>query len=107
KVIFCAGNRGYGKQVTIKYGSGYTTYYGHLSRYARGVKKGKRVKQKQIIGYVGSTGLATGPHLDYRISKNGRFLNPLTIKSPPISTIRRKHWADFETQRDYLASSLR
>jgi murein DD-endopeptidase MepM/ murein hydrolase activator NlpD len=107
KVIFCAWNRGYGKQVTIKHGNGYTTYYGHLSRYARGVKKGKRVKQKQIIGYVGSTGLATGPHLDYRISKNGRFLNPLTIKSPPISTIRRKHWADFETQRDYLASSLR
>jgi N-acetylmuramoyl-L-alanine amidase len=107
KVIFCAWNRGYGKQVTIKHGSGYTTYYGHLSRYARGVKKGKRVKQKQIIGYVGSTGLATGPHLDYRISKNGRFLDPLKMKSPPVTTIRRNHWADFEAQRDHLASFLR
>jgi N-acetylmuramoyl-L-alanine amidase len=107
RVIFCGWNRGYGKQVTIRHPNGYTTYYGHLSRYARGMKKGKRVKQKQIIGYVGSTGLATGPHLDYRISKSGRFLDPLKIKSPPISSISGEHWPDFETERDYLASFLR
>jgi N-acetylmuramoyl-L-alanine amidase len=107
KVVFCGWNRGYGKQAAIKHGNGYTTYYGHLSRYARGIRKGKRVKQKQIIGYVGSTGLATGSHLDYRISKNGKFLDPLKMKSPPISSIRREQWADFEAKRDYLVSLLR
>jgi N-acetylmuramoyl-L-alanine amidase len=107
KVVFCEWNRGYGKQVAIKHGNGYTTYYGHLSRYGRGIKKGKRVKQKQIIGYVGSTGLTTGPHLDYRISKNGTFLDPLRMKSPPISSIRKEHVADFEAKRDHLASLLR
>ncbi len=107
KVVFCGWNRGYGKQVTIKHGNGYTTYYGHLSRYARGIKKGRRVKQKQIIGYVGSTGIATGPHLDYRISKNGKFLDPLKMKSPPISFLRGERLADFEYKRDHLASLLR
>ncbi len=107
KVVFRGWNRGYGRQVAIKHGNGYTTYYNHLSRYGRGIKKGKRVKQKQIIGYVGSTGLATGPHLDYRIAKNGKFLDPLKMKSPPISSIDSKHRADFEAERDYLASLLR
>ncbi|MFB0508440.1 MAG: N-acetylmuramoyl-L-alanine amidase [Thermodesulfobacteriota bacterium] len=107
KVVFIDWNRGYGKQVTIKHGSGYTTHYGHLSRYALGIKKGKRVKQKQIIGYVGSTGIATGPHLDYRISKNGKFLDPLKMKSPPISSLQGEPLADFESKRDYLASLLR
>jgi N-acetylmuramoyl-L-alanine amidase len=107
KVVFCGWNRGYGKQVTIKHGNGYTTYYGHLSRYARGIRKGKRVKQKQIIGYVGATGLATGPHLDYRISKNGKFLDPLKMKSPAISSLRGEPLADFEAERDYWASLLR
>ena len=107
RVVFRGWNRGYGKQITIKHGNGYTTYYGHLSRYARGIKKGKWVKQKQIIGYVGSTGLATGPHLDYRISRNGKFLDPLKMKSPPISSIRRQQLADFEAERNYLVSLLR
>jgi N-acetylmuramoyl-L-alanine amidase len=107
KVVFCGRNRGYGKQVTIRHGNGYTTYYGHLSRYARGIRKGKRVKQKQVIGYVGSTGLVTGPHLDYRISKNGKFLDPLKMKSPPISSLRGDHLEVFRDERDHLASLLR
>ncbi len=107
KVVFCGWNRGYGKQVTIKHGNGYTAYYGHLSRYAPGIKKGKRVKQKQVIGYVGSTGIATGPHLDYRISKNGRFLDPLKMKSPPISSLRGDHLEVFRAERNHLASLLR
>jgi len=107
KVVFCGRNRGYGKQVTIRHGNGYTTYYGHLSRYARGIRKGKRVKQKQVIGYVGSTGLVTGPHLDYRISKNGKFLDPLKMKSPPISSLRGDHLEVFRAERDHLASLLR
>jgi N-acetylmuramoyl-L-alanine amidase len=107
KVILCEWNRGYGKHVAIRHGNGYVTYYGHLSRYARGIRKGKRVKQKQIIGYVGSTGVATGPHLDYRISRNGKFLDPLKMKSPPISALRGEHLEVFKTERDHLASLLR
>jgi N-acetylmuramoyl-L-alanine amidase len=107
KVVLCEWNRGYGNQIKIRHGNGYTTYYGHLSRYARKIKKGKRVKQKQIIGYVGSTGLATGPHLDYRISRNGKFLDPFKMKSPPISSLRGERLANFESKRDYLASLLR
>ncbi len=107
KVVFCGWNQGYGRQVTVKHGNEYTTYYAHLSRYGRGIRKGKRVKQKEIIGYDGSTGLATGPHLDYRISRNGKFLDPLKMKSPPISSIRKEHVAEFEAERDHLASLLR
>jgi murein DD-endopeptidase MepM/ murein hydrolase activator NlpD len=107
KVIFCGRNRGYGKQVTIKHGNSYMTYYGHLSRFARGIRKGIRVKQKQVIGYVGSTGIATGPHLDFRISKNGKFLDPLKMKSPPSSSLRGEHLANFMAERDRLASLLR
>ncbi len=106
KVVFCGRNSGNGKQVTLSHGNGYSTYYNHLSRYGSGIRQGMKVKQKQIIGYVGSTGLATGPHLDFRISKNGRFLDPLTMKSPPTSTISGESWEDFEAQRDYLTSLL-
>ncbi len=63
-VVQCGWNGGFGKQVVLKHRNGYMSYYGHLSNFARGIKKGVRVKQKQIIGYVGSTGLSTGPHLD-------------------------------------------
>ncbi|MFC1584687.1 M23 family metallopeptidase [Fibrobacterota bacterium] len=72
---------GYGKTVKIQHKGKFNTYYGHLSGYARGLGPGSRVKQGQLIGYVGSTGLATGPHLDYRVEKNGRYINPRKIKS--------------------------
>jgi N-acetylmuramoyl-L-alanine amidase len=107
KVIFCGWNRGNGKQIKIRHGNGYVTYYNHLSRYARGIRKGRRVRQKQTIGYVGATGLATGPHLDYRMSKHGKFLDPLKMKSPPTSSVRAEHWEDFQARRDYLASQLK
>ena len=68
---------GFGKQVILRHMNGYKTYYGHLSRYGPGIRKEVRAEQKQIIGYVGSTGLSTGPHLDYRITKDGLFRNPL------------------------------
>ncbi|MDR0401891.1 MAG: M23 family metallopeptidase [Endomicrobium sp.] len=68
-------NGGFGKLIIIKHSDNYETYYGHLSRYEKGIKKGIEVKRRQIIGYVGSTGLATGPHLDFRIKHNGEFLN--------------------------------
>ncbi len=82
KVVFKGWNGGYGNQVIIQHGSKYKTYYGHLSRFARGIKKGKYVTQGNIIGYVGSTGLSTGPHLDFRIKKGGSWIDPLKLDPP-------------------------
>jgi len=81
-VVLCGWNGGYGKAVVLRHRNGYTTQYGHLSRFGPGIRVGKQVKQKQIIGYVGSTGLSTGPHLDYRLAKQGRFKNPLKETFP-------------------------
>lgn len=78
---------GYGNLIILKHPNGYETYYGHLSKYAKGVKRGVKVKQGQVIGYVGSTGTSTGPHLDFRIKKNSKFLNFLKIKTPPSLTL--------------------
>jgi len=75
-------NGGYGKHVVLKHVRGYQSMYGHLSRISPGVKKGKSIRQKQIIGYVGSTGLSTGPHLDFRLTKSGVYRNPLKEISP-------------------------
>jgi murein DD-endopeptidase MepM/ murein hydrolase activator NlpD len=87
-VVKWVGRKGQnGKMVKIKHNQVYTSYYLHLSRYAKGVKRGVEVGQGQLIGYVGATGLATGPHLDFRLSKRGRYINPLThdsITAPPI-----------------------
>ena len=71
-----------GKTIKLRHGGGYRTSYLHLYRYARGIRRGGRVLQGQVIGYVGSTGLSTGPHLDYRITRRGRYLNPLKAKLP-------------------------
>lgn len=71
----------YGKYVKIRHANGYSTAYAHLKGYARGIKKGRRVKQGKVIGYVGTTGRSTGPHLHYELIKNGRQINPLSVKS--------------------------
>ena len=95
RVTFMARDGGFGRLVKIKHNRTYTTYYGHLSRYAKGLKKGKRVKQGDLIGYVGSSGLSTGPHLDYRMARNGKFINPLALKlnpAPPIEVSQRSRF---------------
>ncbi len=74
--------RGYGKYVKIRHGQGYTTLYGHMSRYAKGLKVGQRVRQGETIGYVGSTGMSTGPHLHYEVIYKGRHVNPMSAKVP-------------------------
>src|SRR5262244_2736075 len=74
---------GNGISVTLKHREGYETMYNHLSRLGTGIRPGGRVTQRQVIGYVGATGLATGPHLDYRVAKNGQFVNPLGEKFIP------------------------
>ncbi len=75
-------NGGYGKYVRIRHNGTYKTAYAHMSRYGRGIRKGKRVRQGQVIGYVGTTGRSTGNHLHYEIMRNGRKLNPMSIKMP-------------------------
>ena len=95
-----------GRMVKIKHRGGYTTYYGHLSKIPKKIRKGVKVSQGDIIGYVGSTGLATGPHLDYRIKFNGRFVNPLKIKLPRGTSVPKKLMADFRKFIDNFNSRL-
>ena len=87
KVIFAGVKGGFGKQIILQHGNGFRTHYGHLSRFAKNLKKGRYVKQKDIIGYVGSTGMSTGPHLDYRLEENGVFKNPFAMKFKPRSIL--------------------
>jgi murein DD-endopeptidase MepM/ murein hydrolase activator NlpD len=79
---------GGGNYLKVKHNSIYTTTYMHLSRFAKGIKKGSFVKQGDIIAYVGSTGLSTGPHLDFRVYKNNQPINPLTMEAPPSLPIK-------------------
>ncbi|MDR3112036.1 MAG: M23 family metallopeptidase [Elusimicrobiota bacterium] len=95
---------GYGNLIIVDHLNGYETYYGHLSRYGPGIREGKRISQGQVIGYVGMTGLATGPHLDFRITKNGKFFNFLTIKHfSSVANIPKQELQSFlETANKYL-----
>ncbi|MBU0481812.1 MAG: M23 family metallopeptidase [Proteobacteria bacterium] len=88
KVEFIGTNGGFGKQIVLSHGGNYRTHYGHLSNFRAGLKVGSRVRQKQIIGYVGSTGLATGPHLDYRLQHQGVYKNPFAVKFRPRSILQ-------------------
>ncbi len=81
-VEYAGRNGAYGRYVRIRHNSTYSTAYAHMRRYAKGLRKGKRVEQGQIIGYVGSSGLSTGPHLHYEILRDKRRVNPLTVKMP-------------------------
>ena len=93
---------GGGHTVKIRHNSVYTTAYLHLLKYASGLKVGSRVSQGQVIGYVGSTGMSTGPHLDFRVWKNGTPINPLKMESPPAEPIREANKEKFEASRDSL-----
>jgi murein DD-endopeptidase MepM/ murein hydrolase activator NlpD len=88
KVISMGTNGGFGKLIVISHGGDYKTYYAHLEGYKVGLRVGSIVRQKQVIGYVGSTGLATGPHLDYRLQHKGVFKNPFSMKFQPRSTLQ-------------------
>ncbi len=94
-VLFAGRNRGNGIQVRLRHRAGYETYYNHLSRIGRGIRRGAPVGQKQVIGYVGSTGLSTGPHLDYRVKHDGKFVNPLSEKFLPGRPIAKSQRAVF------------
>jgi murein DD-endopeptidase MepM/ murein hydrolase activator NlpD len=98
--------RGGGNYVKIKHNSVYRTVYMHLSRFGKGIRTGVRVKQGQVIGYVGSTGLATGPHLDYRVYKNGHPIDPLKVKAPPVEPVKKENISRFEVVRDSYENEL-
>ena len=93
-----------GKTIRIRHNSVYSTAYLHLSGYAKGLKVGQRVRQGQVIGYVGSTGRSTGPHLDFRVWKNGSPINPLKLQSPPAEPIKEASFKQFaQAQEKYRA----
>lgn len=97
---------GYGKLVEITHPNGYKTRYGHLSRFGKNIKKGRKVRQGEIIGYVGQTGLATGPHLHFEVIKDGRHLNPMKIKSARYKVLTDKEIKEFQIVRDSLVKIL-
>jgi len=91
--------KGYGNYVSIKHNSTYVTAYGHMSKYGRGIKKGVRVNQGRIIGYVGSTGMSTGPHLHYEVLKNGKRINSQRMKLPSGKILNNEARNKFEVDR--------
>lgn len=95
-VIFVGWRRGLGRLIKIKHRRGIVSSYGHLSRFAKGIRRGKRVRQGQMIGYVGSTGLSTGPHLDFRITKNGRYVDFLKEKFPAAGSVNPAYLDEFK-----------
>ena len=107
EVLFKGWEGGFGRLLKIRHNNGYVSYYGHLSSYAKGVEVGQRVRQKQVIGRVGKTGLATGPHLDYRLRLRGRFVDPLKVKFPAGRPVTVAAHASFEEIRDVRLAELR
>jgi len=97
---------GGGNFVKIKHNSVYTTSYMHLSKFAQGLKVGAHVRQGEVIGYVGMTGLASGPHLDFRVYMGGTAVDPLTIKSPPAEPVKAANLAKFNVLRDSVVQLL-
>ncbi|MFZ6033017.1 MAG: peptidoglycan DD-metalloendopeptidase family protein [Melioribacter sp.] len=106
-VVIAAGyTRGNGNYVKIKHNSVYTTQYLHMSRFAKGIRKGVYVKQGQVIGYVGKTGLATGPHVCFRFWKNGRQVDPFREKIPPSKGISEENRAKFDSLKIAYLNAL-
>lgn len=97
---------GGGNSIKVRHNSVYTTQYMHLSGYADGIYQGARVRQGQVIGFVGSTGLSTGPHLDFRVYKGGSAINPLTLESPPAKPVDPKYMAQYAVLKDSLIRDL-
>jgi murein DD-endopeptidase MepM/ murein hydrolase activator NlpD len=113
--IFASGNGvvekvgwegGYGKYVRLKHNNGYETAYGHMSAFAKGMEVGKRVRQGQVIGFIGSTGMSTGAHVHYEILVNGRFVDPMRVKLPRGRSLEGPILASFEKERDRIDAQM-
>lgn len=105
-VTFAGWNKGGGKTVKVRHPGGYETNYLHLSGFAKGTAPGRAVRQGEVVGYVGSTGLATGPHLDYRVKRNGHWIDPLSIKTVPARALTTVERGDFLQWRNELRARL-
>ena len=106
-IVSFAGNKsGYGKTVILQHGQEYSTLYAHLSRYPEGLNEGNHVEQGQIIGYVGRSGLATGPHLHYEFRVNDQYRNPLTVKLAQAEPIPSQEKSEFTRQAKELLDQL-
>ncbi|GAB4374140.1 MAG: hypothetical protein Kow00114_36490 [Kiloniellaceae bacterium] len=105
-VEFAGRKGGYGKYVRIRHGSSYQTAYAHMKAFAKGVTKGARVKQGQVIGYVGTTGQSTGPHLHYEVMLNGKQVNPLKVTLPRGEKLKESEMADFAASRSEIERQL-
>ncbi|WDR01377.1 M23 family metallopeptidase [Devosia algicola] len=94
-IEFAGRQSGYGNKIEVKHVNGYETAYAHMNRFADGIKVGVKVRQGQIIGYVGSTGYSTGPHLHFEVKINGNLVDPLSVKLPRENTLRAQDQGAF------------
>lgn len=106
KIVDIGFTNGNGNYIKIRHSNGYETMYLHMSRFAKGMKQGRRVNQGEVIGYVGATGLATGPHLCFRMTKNGAPVNPTTVRSAAASPISAERLGDFKAAIVPLVAQL-
>lgn len=105
-VIKAQWDSGYGRRVEIQHANGYITTYNHMSGFARGISEGVRVKQGQVVGFLGSTGLSTGPHLHYEVMVNGHFVDPMRVKLARTREIEGRMLAEFKRERDRIDSLM-
>ncbi len=106
RVVSAGWSGGYGRLVKVRHAEGYETRYGHLSGFGKGIRSGASVRQGQIVGYVGATGLATGPHLHYEVRKFGSAVNPLRLNPPRRSPVKQAFLPQFRQTRDSLAAIM-
>ncbi len=105
-VVSAGWSGGYGRLVVVRHAEGYETRYGHLSGFAKGIRSGASVRQGQLVGYVGSTGLSTGPHLHYEVRKHGSAVNPFRLNPPRRSPVKPTFLPQFRQTRDSLAAIM-
>jgi murein DD-endopeptidase MepM/ murein hydrolase activator NlpD len=106
RIIFAGYTRGYGNVIKIRHSDGYVTLYAHQKKFKRGIRRGKYVKKGQVIGYVGSTGLSTGPHLHFGLYKNGRAINPLRVVQVTVKKLKGKQLRAFKKLKKNYDESL-
>jgi murein DD-endopeptidase MepM/ murein hydrolase activator NlpD len=106
KIVSAGTKGGYGKAVVLRHAGRFTTLYGHMNGFAKGIRSGGRVKQGDVIGYIGSTGLATGPHLHYEFRLDGVHRNPLTFKTPKAGSINVAFKSEFAQQKNQWLAQL-
>ncbi len=106
KIIHIGKKGGYGNTIIVQHGTRYSTLYAHMSKFRGGLKKGSRVRQGQTIGYIGSSGLATGPHLHYELRVDGTHRDPLRVKLPGADPLNKKYMDDFSTRAESLMAQI-